>query len=68
MSALAIPVDPDPVLSVFDPPSRRNGSRLWLLPVAVWFAVVALAALSDATPGACHGTGAQLRQQLSDQV
>ncbi|HTY67734.1 MAG TPA: hypothetical protein VMH36_13860 [Alphaproteobacteria bacterium] len=64
MSAIAMPAVSNP----FGPVSAHGGPRLGLIPVAVWVVVVVLAALSDATPGTCHGTGAQLRQQLSYQV
>ncbi len=50
----------------FSPPPDRV--RQVLVAVALWLAVlVGLAALAHHVP-ACHGTGAQLRQQLSSQV
>ena len=79
MSAIALPAGSGPFGSAsgwgellrrrrHQPPTSQNGSRLWLIPMTVWLAVMVLAALSNSVPGACHGTTEALRQQLSYQV
>ena len=45
---------------------RQHGSRLWLIAVAVWVAVIlGQIALSGAALRVCQGTSEALRQQVS---
>jgi len=68
MSAIAMPVNPGTFGSASRPP-RQHGSRLWLIAVAVWLAVVGLQiALSGSDLKACYGTTEALRQVLSYQA
>ena len=57
MSAIATPAIPHPF---------GNGSRLWLISIAIWLAVLGgQIALSGTANNVCHGTTEALRQLLS---
>jgi hypothetical protein len=85
MSAIATPAISDPFGSTSgwtelwrrlrrQPPFRapqpgQNGSRLWLIAIAVWLAVLGgQMALSGSATSVCHGTTEALRQLLSFHV
>jgi len=48
------------------PQPGQNGSRLWLIAIAIWLAVLgSQIALSGSATSVCHGTTEALRQLLS---